>query len=422
MIQMTAARDIALLAVMNGEPYQVVQAHLLLFTMADGLKTRFICQVYDDYEPGWAESAMVEAIVERLPEAARFKLQPSFRGPCIVALGDEGRPSRVGYFALYPQVGVPVTALPGAVNLDWSAEDLCSAVLEQLEAISASTSLSCHLQIDNLSDANYLIDVPNKRIWMIGFGATTLVWSDHFGTSVMSSRRLNLQEDLPLDNTDQQLEALISVVKALVDFPHNSAKIESPEHFQPIADFLASKKNACSLKKCIAFFKDHGELLDHVHTSVANFSPASNRIPSATAVSPPRLSNQTNLQTQPQQQLSSVRGTAEAARSIAAIHPKYTKAVAAAAPVIAASLETKQNPVGALNDVFQKLTGASPQFKDEGRIGGADHVPRFSCGFQLPNGEYLTSDGSSKQEAKTNVAIKVLEALARMPTEALPTK
>lgn len=420
MMKITSAQDVALLAELRGEPYERIKAFLIQFTMSDGVMARYVCAIFDDYRGGWAECAMVEFIVEHLPEAARFKLEPSFHGPCLFSLGDSAEQSTVGYLALYPQVGVPVSALPGAVDLDFSAWNLCSAVLEHLEAMSASTSLSCHLHIANPLASDYLIDIPNKRIWLQNFSQATLVWSDCFGTSVMSPLR-DFAAELPMDNVNDQLAVILNVVRALVDFGHNTAKSADAKSFQDIATFLASKKTT-SLKSCIAFFKEQGSLLEGIHTSPSTLPPQS---PSSSSSSSP-LAALAASSSHSQQLIgigrrNNTKESAEA-RAIAAAVPKYTKSsVVPASPTVlsVSDLQLNPNPVGTINDIFQRLTGKSPQFKDEGRTGGADHVPRFGCGFTLPNGDYISAEGSSKQEAKTNVAYKVLEILSRTPLDSI---
>lgn len=74
---------------------------------------------------------------------------------------------------------------------------------------------------------------------------------------------------------------------------------------------------------------------------------------------------------------------------------------------------THHNPIGLVNEYHQKNNIVLPTYHDAGRASGSDHEPLFRCICVLNDGTLRSfeSSGTSKKEAKTNVAIAVAKEL-----------
>lgn len=74
---------------------------------------------------------------------------------------------------------------------------------------------------------------------------------------------------------------------------------------------------------------------------------------------------------------------------------------------------THHNPIGLVNEYHQKNNIVLPTYHDAGRASGSDHEPLFRCICVLNDGtnRSFESSGTSKKEAKTNVAISVAKEL-----------
>jgi dsRNA-specific ribonuclease len=86
-------------------------------------------------------------------------------------------------------------------------------------------------------------------------------------------------------------------------------------------------------------------------------------------------------------------------------------AVAAANAAAQASALTHANPIGAVNEFHQKRGLRMPAYHDAGRTSGPDHEPSFLATVTLYDGRTFEARGTSKKDAKTNVALKVANAL-----------
>lgn len=453
---MTSPQDMVLVA----ELPPLLSTHirvLLQLNAADGSVKRYECYVFQDYESGWGSATMVEKMTSCSPASVRYKLRPVYHGPCILALNDSPSECRVSYFALYPVIGPPVVAIPESIDLALTPHQICSAALEHLYSMavldpdSASPTVLYTLQepVDS-----WIFDIRNKRLWQVDFSHCILVHQSWTGTSYLSpsSSLLNGEDATELDLSHSRVSPvsqLLSAVRELVAFPHNSFKSDDNYHHDWIAldEFLANKRQTQSIRSCIQFFSQFAQVSDQIMTSpfgadsstsssaastpglrgtaasasiaigastTSSTSPSSLLLPPGLATSPSISVGVPAPETAP-----------GAAKSYQA--PKYPRAPGSNAPlsgvVVAVAQQAAQalsdhkagvkcNPIVIVNDLHQRLYGAPPTLKDLGRLGGPDHIPRFGCSFTFPSGETIVAEGSSKQDAKLNVATRLLEIIA----------
>lgn len=440
MIKLSAAQDLVLLARLPlTSDFQHARFSCLV-THNDGVQVRYNCVIFEDYEIGWAQAALVEKLEQHSPQSSRCKLRPIFFGPCIKSIVDSSNRSvEVAYYALYPVVGPPITALPESVFIDLTAQEICTAAHEYLLSM-----LSCDLSTpsqtifckDNTKPDDFIYDPRLKRIWLANFDNSIMLHQNWSGTSYLLA---NARHGMQIKNDGSEFSALIKAIRILMDFPRNSGKDSNSSDWRMLELFLSSNE-VQSIQHCLEFFAAHGDsfedseslppLSDIYYVPNASSAPAGSTatngvhgviFSNSQALAPlARISSPTSSESEP----TSTSSTASTLSSNSkAYQPKYSKAPGANSPLPQAHIiasqasqalsENKSNPIVVVNDLYQRLTGVPPSLKDEGRLGGSDHVPRFGCSFTFPNGEIIRAEGSSKQEAKANVAIHILEAISK---------
>lgn len=374
---------------------------------------------------------MAEKLHQASPQSARCKLRPIYYGPCLKELGETAQESSLAYFALYPIVGSPVSAIPETIDIALSVNDLANAALEYLLSMSScdpTTSADTVFYKAGAHVDDFLYDVRSKRLWFINFDNTLLSHQNWSGSTYLQTTfDLKGEDDLPPTNDGSELSALLESLYQLAIFPVNSAKeFGDKGAWKKVETFLSKRNENPSLAACFDFFSIYGDSSDTADYSFIDTAPLTPvTIPGTvlhTANASPTSEESKPSSLAPVIPISvSVPITA---LTITPSVPKYPRAPGANAPIASsiaaiasqASLalaESKANPIVVVNDLYQRLTGIPPSLKDEGRLGGSDHVPRFGCSFTFPNGETISCEGSSKQEAKSNVAMHILEAIAK---------
>lgn len=423
-------------------------------------REQFYVKIFDNYSAGWAESSMVEHLLQHCPNAARFKLIPLVQGPCIVSLGSSSDQSLATWFALYPITGTPVDEIPTSVDINMSFQEICTAAMEHIDALKMSgmnATRPCAFSYGRALSTPFIVDIPSKCIWMTNFQSSEFSWQDWTGTYTLSPVRLRALQntrgsnepanqaiqaahgplDLSSSSLDYLLAALLDTIHGLATFPNNSAKTpKGRANWKKLISFCSPDgrtEETHSLQKCSEFFSQFGVITETIFTghTTPNMAPpnayrSSMEIDSHSATmstattsstlswssrpefhSPPKSSPLSRLTT-----LDSTmsRGAASTMSSISLPRPASSP-IGSTTSTRTLIQDFKTNPVVVLNGHLQKLTGSSPQFIDEGRKGGHDHNPRFGCSLVLPGGQKLYAEGSSKQDAKANVSSRALELL-----------
>lgn len=394
----------------------------------DGTQYRYTCVIFKDFETGWAHSVMLEKLEQVSPHGVRGKLRPLCSGPCIKELRDTAQESSLGFFALYPIVGSPVTTIPESLDISLSIADICVTSLQYLSAMASydpSTSSTTVYYKANARVDDFMFDVRTKSLWFTNHHNSLLVHQSWSGTSYLSvDYDLKDQLDLPSNNDGSELAALLGAIQCLSNFSNNSAKeTGNPDDWMALETFLNSRNElgSNSIWSCIEFFSRYLDSdSDHLAHGQASGYTTGTR---GSSLSSSSTSNgNCNGSSTSGNSSSSGNGSSSEPKNTPSV-AKYPKAPGANSPLSISQLissqaaqalaENKSNPIVVVNDLYQRLTGVPPSLKDEGRLGGSDHVPRFGCSFVFPNGESVSSEGSSKQEAKANVALHILEAIAK---------
>lgn len=369
---------------------------------------------------------MLEKLEQVNPQGVRGKLRPLCSGPCLKELRDTAQESSLGFFSLYPIVGSPVTTIPESIDISLSVADICITALQHLSAMASydpSTASTTVYYKANARVDDFLFDVRTKSLWFANHHNSLLVHQSWSGTSYLSvDYDLKDQQDFPCNNDGSELTALLAAVQCLTRLFNNHAKeISNPDEWMALEMFLNARNESKTIWSCIEFFSrflDSDQSDSHAsHGGYASGTRGSS--PSASSTS--SAGNSTSGHSGSHNGNGSSVSSSESRNGSAV--PKYPKAPGANSPLSISQLiasqaaqalsENKSNPIVVVNDLYQRLTGVPPSLKDEGRLGGSDHVPRFGCSFVFPNGETVSSEGSSKQEAKANVAMHILEAIAK---------
>lgn len=171
---------------------------------------------------------MVETIEGQNAAAAYGKLKPIAHGPFIRTLGTDRKPPLLTYFQLTLASDAPVSALshgcdewnarealeedneeenddvvtdepelnnkqqislplqthsrPGhRFDLEWPLPSLCNHILRFLMSFEAADpkNFPCKFYHGSSNSSNYVLDLKNKRIWMLDFGHAYFAWKEN---------------------------------------------------------------------------------------------------------------------------------------------------------------------------------------------------------------------------------------------------
>lgn len=445
---MTDPQDLSLVAELPRNGCR--DRRILQLNASDGTIKRYECHVFSDYEVGWASSLMVEKMRQSSPSSVRYKLRPTCHGPCIVGLGDNPLQCGLGYFALYPVLGPPVIAIPESLDLAMTPRQICAAALEHLYSMAALDPAGASptvLYSPEASADEWIFDHRTKRIWQSDFSRCVLINQSWTGTTFLSptidARRLENHHDTKSKadlTSTPALRSLLQAISFLASFTNNSHR-KDPNlagEWTALQEFLANRERA-NLSACVAFFAQYSqvseEILIYPPGGEVSRAPANGQhaIPSLRSQVPPSgapgasFSHPTGVNSPALVPPGMFAEPSAPSKPLVAPVAKYPKAPGSNAPLSATVLAVAQqaaqaladhkaglkcNPIVIVNDLYQRLYGVPPTLKDDGRLGGPDHVPRFGSSFTFPSGETICAEGSSKQDAKLNVATRILDIMA----------